>query len=210
MEERSTGIILRLRPLTDTSLIVHWLTRDLGRLATVAKGARRPKSPFAGKLDLFFQADFSFVRSRRSELHLLRESVSRQTHPALRREWRYLQQASYCAALIEHYTETQTPLPGLYDLLARLLDYLPQQPPQFLTILALELKFLADAGLQPDLHLAPLSLGSQQILSRIMEADWAVISRLRPTEPQLKEMTRFIEAFLINQFGGLLRTRPKV
>ena len=31
-----------------------------GRISTVAKGARRPKSPFAGKLDLFYEADFSY------------------------------------------------------------------------------------------------------------------------------------------------------
>ena len=80
MDERSIGVILRVRPLTETSLIVHWLTPDLGRVATVAKGARRPKSPFRGKLDLFYEADFSFQRSRRSELHNLREVVLRETH----------------------------------------------------------------------------------------------------------------------------------
>jgi DNA repair protein RecO (recombination protein O) len=73
MDERAQGLVLRVYPLTETSLIVHWLTRDQGRLATVAKGARRPKSPFRGKLDLFYMADFSFGRSRRSELHTLRE-----------------------------------------------------------------------------------------------------------------------------------------
>jgi recombinational DNA repair protein (RecF pathway) len=41
--QRSEGIVLRLRPLGDTSLIVHWLTPEHGRLATVAKGARGPK-----------------------------------------------------------------------------------------------------------------------------------------------------------------------
>ena len=46
MTENATGIILRTRPLTETSLIVHWLTPELGRLATVAKGARRHKSLF--------------------------------------------------------------------------------------------------------------------------------------------------------------------
>ena len=63
----ASGLILRVRPLTETSLITHWLTPELGRVATVAKGARRPKSPFRGKLDLFYEADFSFTRSRRSE-----------------------------------------------------------------------------------------------------------------------------------------------
>ena len=73
MIESTHGIILRTRPLTETSLIVHWLTAESGRVATVAKGARRPKSPFAGKLDLFYVADFSFSRSRSSQLHTLRE-----------------------------------------------------------------------------------------------------------------------------------------
>jgi DNA repair protein RecO (recombination protein O) len=90
MVEKSTGLILRTRLLTENSLIVHWLTPELGRPATVAKGARRPKSPFRGKLDLFYVADFSFSRSRFSELHNLREIALRETHEYLRRDLRFL------------------------------------------------------------------------------------------------------------------------
>src|SRR6266478_5775898 len=110
MDERTRGVVLRLYPLTETSLIVNWLTPGFGRLSTVAKGARRPKSPFGGKLDLFYVADFSFSRSRRSELHTLREVALRETHEYLRRDLRFLQQASYCVRLIELATETDTPL----------------------------------------------------------------------------------------------------
>src|SRR5512133_2847716 len=99
MIESATGLVLRTRPLTETSLIIHWLTPSLGRLATVAKGARRAKSPFRGKWDLFYLADFSFSRSRRSELHILREVSLRETHSRLREDLGLLQQASYCAAL---------------------------------------------------------------------------------------------------------------
>ena len=42
MIETATGLVLRARPLTETSLIIHWLTPDLGRLATVAKGGAAP------------------------------------------------------------------------------------------------------------------------------------------------------------------------
>src|SRR5258707_904583 len=83
MIESTSGLILRTRPLTETSLIVSWLTQDFGRIATVARGARRPKSPFAGKLDLFYLADLSFQRSRRSDLHTLREASLRETCGAL-------------------------------------------------------------------------------------------------------------------------------
>src|SRR5579872_5115062 len=122
MIETSPGLILRTRPLTDTSLIVHWLTPEFGRLSTVAKGTRRPKSPFAGKLDLFYRADFSFQRSRRSELHQLREVSLRETHAKIREELEYLQQASYATALIEQSTEMETPLPEIFSLLDGFLD----------------------------------------------------------------------------------------
>src|SRR5437868_2173038 len=128
MTESSPGLILRTRPLTDTSLIVHWLTPEFGRLATVAKGARRPKSPFAGKLDIFYEADFSFQRSRRSELHALREVSLRETHTSLRRDLEKLQEISYCAALIEQTTEADTPVPEIHELMTGFLKRLSKHP----------------------------------------------------------------------------------
>src|SRR5471032_2570476 len=107
MIESTRGIILRTRPLTETSLIVHWLTPDFGRIATVAKGARRHKSPFLGKLDLFYLADFSFRRSRSSDLHNLREVKLHETHGAIREDILKLQQAAYAANFIAQATETE-------------------------------------------------------------------------------------------------------
>src|SRR6266699_2815604 len=118
MIETTTGVVLRKRPLTETSLIVQWLTPTLGRIATMAKGGRRPKSPFRGKLDLLYLADFSFSRSRRSELHTLHEVVLRNTHRAWREELDCLQLASYFLLLIAQTTETDTPLPAIFQLLA--------------------------------------------------------------------------------------------
>src|SRR5579863_5128154 len=149
MIENATGIILRTRPLTETSLIVHWLTPDLGRLATVAKGARRPKSPFQGKLDLFYGADFSFSRSQRSELHSLREASLRETHSAIRQDIFKLQQAGYAAALIEQTTESETPIPEIFELVRDFLKTLCATNPEPQTILALELKLLRELGLEP-------------------------------------------------------------
>src|SRR5437667_12146800 len=146
MDERAHGIVLRVYPLTETSLIIRWLTRELGRISTVAKGARRAKSPFRGKLDLFYRADLIFARSRRSELHALREVSLRETHPFLRKELGYLQQSSYCAALIQQATETETPLPAAFELLRGLLAHLPKQSAQPQTIFAFELKLLRELG----------------------------------------------------------------
>src|SRR5580704_10567425 len=150
MTETSAGLVLRTRLLTETSLIVHWLTPGLGRLATVAKGARRPKSPFRGKLDLFYLADFSFRRSRQSDLHTLSEVALRETHGALRLDLHRLRQASYCAALVEQTTETETPVPAIFDLMRGLLDYLSARPAAPRVVFAFELKLLRELGLMPD------------------------------------------------------------
>ena len=114
-EQRTTGIILRTMPLTETSLIVHWLTPDFGRISTVAKGARRAKSSFHGRVDVFHTADFTFIESRKSDLHILKEIALRETFPALRRDMLLLQRAAYGSALIGLATESATPLAEIYE-----------------------------------------------------------------------------------------------
>jgi DNA repair protein RecO (recombination protein O) len=53
--EQGCAILVRKTKLTESSLIVTWLTKDHGLVRTVAKGARTPKSRFAGHLVLFFK-----------------------------------------------------------------------------------------------------------------------------------------------------------
>jgi DNA repair protein RecO (recombination protein O) len=207
MIESSTGIILRTRPLTETSLIVHWLTPELGRLATVAKGARRPRSPFAGKLDLFYSADFSFSRSRRSELHTLREAILRETRSAIREDITKLQAAAYAANFIEQVTETETPVPEIFELARGFLDWLGKQPPTPPSLFALELKLLRELGLEPDTNESRLTLGAKKIVTVLTEAGWMDSARLKLSGPQTQELGRWLHGFLIFHLGRLPRGR---
>lgn len=209
MDERTEGLVLRTRLLTDTSLIVHWLTPDLGRLATVAKGARRPKSPFRGKLDLFYRADFSFRRSRRSELHTLCEVDLLETHSPLRRELGYLAQASYCSALIEQTTELESPIASIFQLMCDLLEHLPRATPQPATILGFELKLLDELGLKPDVAKSALSAGSQKIVARFIGADWTLLRRLAVSERQVSEIEQFLHDFIVYHLGKIPSGRQR-
>jgi len=198
-------MVLRTRPLTETSLIVHWLTADHGRLATVAKGARRPKSPFRGKLDLFYLADFSFVRSRSSELHNLREVNVIDTSSFLRQDLASLQQASYATGLLEQTTETETPLPAIYALLVELLSFLRSHPAQPEAIAAFELKLLDELGLRPDLGSSKMQPGTKRLITGLIESDWPMVGRLKLTAAQQNEIRQFLHGFLIYHFGRLPR-----
>jgi DNA repair protein RecO (recombination protein O) len=208
MIESATGIILRTRLLTETSLIVNWLTAEHGRISTVAKGARRPKSAFAGKLDLFYEAEFSFTRSRRSELHTLREVGVREMHAPLRQELGWLQQASYAAALIEQTTERDTPLPGLYRLMHDLLEHLPTQPPQPRTVYAFELKLLHELGLRPELMESKLAAPTRALLQALTDRDWKALAALTATAAQARQLRQFLQGYLTFHLGRIPKGRP--
>jgi DNA repair protein RecO (recombination protein O) len=207
MTESATGLILRTRPLTETSLIVHWLTPDFGRIATVAKGARRHKSPFLGKLDLFYLADFSFSRSRSSELHNLREAKLHETHGAIRHDIFKLRQAAYAAAFVEQATETETPLPAVFELLRGFLDCLCEQKPAAQIIYAFELKLLHELGLEPDLEKAGLTAGAKQIVRALAQKSWISGLNMKLTGAQSDELRRFLHGFLIFHLGRLPQSR---
>ncbi len=122
--DKSRGIVIRLTKLTETSLIVHWCTREAGLIKTVAKGARRPRSPFAGLLDLFVEADLVWVPSRRSELHILKEVDVAEFRTELRRRYADTVLAAYFGQLLEKVVERDHPVPELFELLQKALDYL--------------------------------------------------------------------------------------
>ncbi|HTL72731.1 MAG TPA: DNA repair protein RecO [bacterium] len=207
MIESASGIIMRTRPLTETSLIVHWLTPELGRVATVAKGARRPKSPFAGKLDIFYEAEFSFSRSRSSELHNLREVKLRETRAAIRTDLGKLQQAAYAAAFIEQATETETPLPEVYQLVGGFWEWLCAHEVPTPGIFALELKLLHTLGLEPEMEQTRLTPGAKKIATVLLEGNWSTATRLQLSAAQSQEISQWLHDFLISHLGRLPRGR---
>lgn len=209
MDERATGIILRVRPLTESSLITHWLTPLQGRIATVAKGARRPKSVLRGKLDLYFSASFSFRRSKRSDLHNLREATLLDTRPDLRREIARLNQAAYAVRLIELATEAETPVPGVHALFEAFLHRLQTAPPSPVPVLAFELGILADLGLQPDPADTRLSPKAKSIVEKLQAIDWQGPGGRGLTADEFNEVSGFIKHFIANHLERIPKGRDE-
>ena len=127
--EQTRAILLRRHPWSETSLIVSWLTENHGTLRTSARGARRPGSPFAGKLDLFFQAEISFAVSRKGgDLHELREVSVIAPFEAARAGGAGLYMAAYFAELAGQCAPSMHPAAEIYDLLRRALNFLQSKP----------------------------------------------------------------------------------
>jgi DNA repair protein RecO (recombination protein O) len=144
--QSTAAILLRKRKLSDTSLIVSWCTESLGCIQTVAKGARRKKSPFAGKLDLFFEAEISIAPSRRSSLHTLTEVALRNPFAGIRRGYLRSQSGAYFVELVELCTEAEHYEPELFALLRRAFSYIDKNDPDLRAILHFETELARITG----------------------------------------------------------------
>lgn len=158
--QSTRGTITRLTRLTDSSLIVHWLSEDYGLLKTVAKGARRPKSPFAGKLDLFFGGELVFIRTRSGGLHTLREVSIIEWRHGLRRDYPATLFAAYCCLLVEKALEPDHPEPELHDLLCRALNHVDAAGPSMRALTHYEREMARLLGIAHDRRPADQSLRS--------------------------------------------------
>lgn len=205
--ESDEGIILRVHPLTETSLVVRWLTAANGRIATVARGARNPKSPFAGRLDLFFTAAMSFQRSRRSELHALREVSVTGTFPGLRTDFARLSQASYAVGLVELVTETETPVPEIHQLCLGFLQHLDATPFLPRSVFALEARLLAFGGLDPEGAMPNLASDARDLISSLRDGDWKNLEHLKPGADAIRSVNRLLESQLRESWGRIPRGR---
>ena len=210
MDEKANGIILRVRPLTDSSLIIHWLTQEHGRLGTVAKGARRPKSAMRGKLDLLFEADFSFSRSRQSDLHTLREVQSLANHPKLRLDIKRLQLLAYATRLIERATEPENALPGIHAIFKTLLNHLENNPARPALTYALEIKTLNELGLTPPLDNHNLDKGTCLLMEQLAVLNWDAIITLAPTRAQATSAGRFLGNFIQHHLEFIPKGRDQL
>jgi DNA repair protein RecO (recombination protein O) len=151
--ESTSAILLRKRKFSDTSLIVSWCTESLGCVQTIAKGARRPKSPFAGKLDLFFEAEISIVRSRKSDLHTLTEVLVKDPFAGIRSNYLRMQTAAYFVELIEICTERDHREPELFMLLHRAFGYLDANDPTSRAVSHFETELARIAGVHDEKRL---------------------------------------------------------
>lgn len=147
--EQSEAILVGRSRYGETSLIVQWIAPEAGLFRTIAKGALKPKSPFANRLDLFVSAEVRWVRSRRSSLHTLAEARWINPRLGLRSGYGRVLAATYLVRLVEKVAEPQTPLPGLCALLGKALDYLAENEPTRALVERFELRLAQDLGIAP-------------------------------------------------------------
>jgi len=126
--EQARAILLRRYRYSENSLIVVWLTDRHGKVKTAVRGATKPGGSFAGRLELFTEADIAFKAPKSGDLHSLSE-VSGDPAAALPTTYATVLAASYFAELCDRCTEPMHPVPELFSLLARAWGISEKRPP---------------------------------------------------------------------------------
>ena len=202
--ERADGIVLRKQSVTESSLIVTWYTRESGKLKTMAKGARRPKGPFQGKIDLFYRDEIVFLPSKRSDLHLLHDCFLEDPHKKLRDSVGAMTAASYVGELLDLATEPEDPNAALFDVLATTLGALEISECRIAVLFWFELHLLAASGWTPRWETRS---AVTKVLDSLAATSVEGARRVRLTEDQVGSARAVLWQFLDAQLGKIPRSR---
>ena len=149
---KTKGIVLDIRPWSQTSHVTTWLTPDHGPVTTLVKGAVRPKSSFLGQYDLFYTCELVYYARARGELHAIREAVPLDLREHLRGDFRATAFASYAAHLVQEHCPHDGEAAEWFAFLERMLARggAPRASCAPRALIGLETGFLSLAGLSPD------------------------------------------------------------
>jgi DNA repair protein RecO (recombination protein O) len=149
---KTPAILLRTAATGNTSKVLTWLTPQYGRVATMVKGALRPKSWFLGQFDLFYTCELLYYARHDRELMIARECCPLNPRPALRHHWRACAAASYFTDLAMRISPPHAPQTALYAWLENALNELNERGLAEGLVYWEELRLLKQLGLAPRLH----------------------------------------------------------
>jgi DNA repair protein RecO len=144
------ALVGRRQDFRESSRLVTLLSRELGKITVLAKGAHRPDSPCLGRLDFLNEVEAT-VGGDAGGLRLLLRIDLRRERRGLREPQRFLA-ASHLAWLAELVLPESLAEPQVFDLLQGGLALLERCPLAAIpaVVLGLELRLLQRLGALPD------------------------------------------------------------
>jgi DNA repair protein RecO (recombination protein O) len=181
---KTEAVVLRSIRYGEADRILHLYSRDRGRIGAIAKGARKPKSRFGGRLEPFFRLDL-MLHEGRSDLMTVTGVTTVDGYPRLRSDGAAIGAGARACDAVLRLLDAAEPNPPAYSLLCRYLELLdtPGNPRAVALEVALSfrLKLALVAGFAPELascarcgeaeHLAGFSGAAGGVVCGSCEAD---------------------------------------
>lgn len=146
---KDEGVVLKTIKLGEADRIVTIFTRQLGKVRAVAKGVRKTKSRFGGRLEPFTRIDLMAYQGR-SGLDTITAVDVIEAFPELRKDLGGLTTAAVLAEVVEKITPDREQALPTYSLLVEGLRALDDGKGATL-VPAFLIKLLAESGYSPEL-----------------------------------------------------------
>jgi DNA repair protein RecO (recombination protein O) len=158
---KTEAVVLRSIRFGEADRILHLYSSTRGRVGAIAKGSRRPRSRFGGRLEPFFRLDL-MLHEGRGELATVTGAATVDGHPRLRESADTLAAAGRGCDAVLRLFDAAEPNPAAYNLLCRYLELLDGRvsvdgngsgdgAAGLATALAFRLKLTLAAGFAPEL-----------------------------------------------------------
>ncbi len=144
--------MLRSIRFGEADRVLHLYTRERGRVGAVAKGVRRVRSRFGGRLEPLFRVGL-ILHEGRGDLCTVTSAETVHPHAALRDRRASLERATEASQAVLRLFDSAEPNPPAYNLLCHELALLDAEPSAATRAqaLAFRLKLLLAAGFLPEL-----------------------------------------------------------
>jgi len=151
---KTEAVVLRSIRYGEADRILHLYSTARGRINAIAKGVRRPKSRFGGRLEPFFRLDL-LLHEGRSELLTVTNVSTLDGYPRLRSSGPALTAGARACDAVLRLLDSAEPNPPAYNLLCRYLSMLDDsalpRAAAIETALSFRLKLALAAGFSPEL-----------------------------------------------------------
>jgi len=203
---KTEAIVLRSIRYGEGDRVLHLYTPHRGRLSAIAKGARKARSRFGGRLEPFFRLDL-VLHEGRGELLTVTAAETVDGYARLRADGAGLDAAARACDAVSRLFETDEPHPEVYNLLCNELALLDADPARATRTnqLAFRLKLLLAAGFAPQLA-ACTACGAQDHLTGFSGAAGGVVCSA--CEASSFPLDEAAHAFLAAALGAPLAATP--
>jgi DNA repair protein RecO (recombination protein O) len=176
---RDQGIVLRTHKLGEADRIVVLLTQGEGKVRAVAKGVRKTKSRFGGRLEPFSHVDLSLYRGR-GDLDTVTQAEVIHPFRHLREEYDLVTAGAAMLEVVDQVAQEREASLRLYLLALRALRALDSGPRDPSVVLdAFLLKLMALEGYRPALEHCAICGGGGPFLRFSTARGGAVCERCR-------------------------------
>ncbi|ASI34788.1 MULTISPECIES: DNA repair protein RecO [Exiguobacterium] len=150
MIDKAEGLVLRTVVYGESNKIITLLTREYGKLAVMARGAKKPGSRFNAASQPFIRAVYVYPRSRGLGQLKSADVITGYSH--IRQDVLLMSYAMYLLELADKALDERVAYPTLYDLFVDGLEAMDEGLDPDVVSFIVELRLLRHLGIAPHLN----------------------------------------------------------